>query len=143
IQYFDAAAHLTDANDRGPDNSVQLVAYKAAWVRVYVRSGLVGTLDGVTATLTLERRNHQMAYDSVATYSPQAPGALDVPATLAYATERGNIGRTLNFVIPAGEFHGTLRLTARLTGYEAAEFTVDVRAHLVQTLRVRMIAVHY
>ena len=143
IQYFDAAAHLTDANDRGPDNSVQLVAYKAAWVRVYVRSGLVGTLDGVTATLTLERRNHQMTYDTVATYSPQAPGALNVPATLAYATERGNIGRTLNFVIPAREFHGTLRLTARLTGYEASEFAVDVRAHLVQTLRVRMIAVHY
>src|SRR5262249_39163369 len=34
--------HLTNADDRGPDNSVRLAAQKPAWVRVYVRSGLLG-----------------------------------------------------------------------------------------------------
>ena len=143
IQYFDASEHLTDANDRGMDNGVQLVAYKAAWVRVYVRSGLVGALSGVSGALTLERRNYRMTYDTVATYSPQAPGSINVQPTPAYATERGSIWRTLNFVIPASEFHGSMRLVARLSGYEGAELAVEVRANLVQTLRVRAIMVRY
>jgi len=143
IQYFNAEEHLTDPADRGVDNGVQLVAYKAAWVRVYVRSGLVGTLTGVTGTLTLERRNRRMTYDTVATYSAQAPAAINVQPTVAYSTERGSIGRTLNFVVPASEFHGAMRMTARLTGYEGADLAVEVRAHLVQTLRVRAIMVRY
>ena len=39
IQYYRADRHLTNADDRGPDNSVRLAAQKPAWVRVYVRSG--------------------------------------------------------------------------------------------------------
>lgn len=37
IQYYHADRHLTDPADRGADNSLGLVAYKPAWVRVYVR----------------------------------------------------------------------------------------------------------
>ena len=31
IQYFGAERHLTNADDRGPDNSVRLVARNPAW----------------------------------------------------------------------------------------------------------------
>jgi hypothetical protein len=37
IQHYRAADHLTDEADYIQDNSVRLVAKKAAWVRVYVR----------------------------------------------------------------------------------------------------------
>ena len=35
IQHYGAAEHLTDAADRGADNSLRLVVDKPAWVRVY------------------------------------------------------------------------------------------------------------
>jgi hypothetical protein len=36
IQYYQSRQHLTDLTEVKPDNSVQLVAGKPAWVRVYV-----------------------------------------------------------------------------------------------------------
>ena len=39
IQYYRADQHLTDVNDRGPNNSIRLVEGKPAWVRIYIRSG--------------------------------------------------------------------------------------------------------
>lgn len=142
IQYHRASEHLTDPADRGADNSVELVAYKAAWVRVYVRSGLLGTIDNVTGTLELSRRNRLLDYIHVDTYSPQG-GAISAVQSIIYRDERDNLGRSLNFVIPASEFYGTLRLTARLTGHDDSEKSVDVSARLVQTLRVRGILVAY
>ena len=41
IQYYHAEDHLTDPADRQPDNSVRLTSGKPAWVRVYVRCGLL------------------------------------------------------------------------------------------------------
>jgi hypothetical protein len=38
IQYGRTKDHLTDPADRGPDNSIRLVADKPAYVRVYVRT---------------------------------------------------------------------------------------------------------
>lgn len=143
IQYHRAAEHLTDPADRRADNSVRLVAYKAAWVRVYVRPGIRSRLDNVTGTLEVARRNRWFSYDTVATYSPQAPFAVSADSTIAYDAERGNINATLNFVIPADEFRGSLRLTVRLSGFPSAVSTTYVSARLVQTLRVRAILVSY
>lgn len=142
IQYHRANEHLTDAADRGADNSVQLIAFKAAWVRVYVRSGLLGTIANVTGTLELARRDRLGDYEPVATYTPQG-GPVSAEQALTYRAERGNLDRSLNFVIPASELYGTLRLTARLTGHDGAEKSTDVSARLVQTLRVRGIMVAY
>lgn len=142
IQYHRAREHLTDPADRGADNSVQLVAYKAAWVRVYVRSGLLSAITNVTGTLELARRNRALEYELVDTYTPQG-GSVTAEQSIAYRTERGRLGRSLNFVIPASEFHGTLRLTARLTGYDGSDKAVDLTVRLVQTLRVRGIFVAY
>ena len=50
IQYYHAHRHLTDPADRGPDNSLGLVAYKPAWVRVYVR-GAIRAITGVRGVI--------------------------------------------------------------------------------------------
>ncbi|MEH6415871.1 M66 family metalloprotease [Pseudomonas sp. CGJS7] len=142
IQYHRANEHLTDSADRGADNSVQLIAFKAAWVRVYVRAGLLGSIANVTGTLELSRRNRLLQYELVDTYTPQG-GSVDAEQALIYRAERSDLDHSLNFVIPASEFYGTLRLTARLTGHDDSEKSVGVSAHLVQTLRVRGILVAY
>ena len=143
IQHYRADEHLNDPADRGMDNSVQLVAYKAAYVRVYVRSGLLSSVSGVTATLEIARRNYAMGYDVVRTLMPQGIPTITAEQTVNYNTERNSLGRTLNFIIPATDFWGTLRLTARLTGYPGIEGSAIVRANLVQTLRIRAILVAY
>jgi hypothetical protein len=145
IQSYHAADHLTDANDRSPDNSVQLVANKAAWVRVYVRSGLVSSVAGVTGTLQVERRRLGFVFDPPETFNPQPPGNVTTQ-DLDYATERGSVANTLNFIIPAESFAGTMRLTVRLTDSSGSEYdtsTLMISAALVQTLRVRAIRVSY
>jgi hypothetical protein len=143
IQHYRADEHLTDPADRGMDNSIQLVAYKAAWVRVYLRSGLLDSVPNVTATLEIARRNYAMGYDVVTTLWPQGVGNVTAEQTVNYNTERNALGRTLNFIIPASEMWGTLQLTARLVDYPGVEHSVIVRANLVQTLRIRAILVNY
>ena len=39
IQYYGSANHLTDPADQAPDNSVPLVPFKPALLRLYLRSG--------------------------------------------------------------------------------------------------------
>ncbi|HWS57222.1 MAG TPA: hypothetical protein VN257_01690, partial [Actinotalea sp.] len=115
IQYFDSAEHLTDPADRAADNAVRLVALKPAWVRVYV-SSLFGAA-GLTGTLEVRRRRLGFLWDTVATLSPDPSSATSVPALsgTTYATQRGTAGGSLNFIIPASEMYGTLRLVARVT----------------------------
>jgi hypothetical protein len=144
IQYYNAAAHLTDPADRGPDNSVQLIANKAAWVRVYVRSGLYGSPTTVGGELTVNRRRLGFLWTPVGTYNAQ--GTVVAQQSPGYATERATTAMTLNFVIPSGDFAGTMHLTVRLTdtaGDTLDTDSVTVGANLRQTLRVRAILVSY
>jgi hypothetical protein len=144
IQYYQADQHLTDPSDRGPDNSVRHVANKAAWVRVYAASFYGAS---VTATLEIERRDFGFLWFPVTTLTPQ--GASPISATLSdtYVTQRTTLGRTLNFVIPAAQFTGVLRLTVRLTSPDGATVhdtqQTIVDASLRQTLRLRSILVNY
>lgn len=63
IQYYEASQHLTDPADRGPNDSVTLVAGKPAWARVYVSSGIHGgDVAGVTGTLEVQRRSGGFLY---------------------------------------------------------------------------------
>ena len=148
VQYYHASDHLTDAADRGPDNSVRLVAEKPSWVRVYVRSGLYAAgLTGITGTLEVERRSSGFLWNSIGTLSPQPPGTVTAYANPAYATERGTLGRSLNFVVPAEMMRGNLRFRARITrpGETAPADTdeVVVGATLRQRLRLAGIMVGY
>ncbi len=102
IQFYHAADHLTDSDDQFPDNSVQLVAYKDAWVRVYLRSGLVSSVTGVTGTSS-RAPPARFIFDPPETFNPQPPGTVTAPQTIDYATERGDIRvrSTLSFRLRA------------------------------------------
>lgn len=146
IQYYESARHLTDPADRQPDNSVTLVARKPAWVRVYVRSSLFsGDIPGVTGTITVRRRALGFVYQSVGTLSPEPPGTVTARANPPYATERGSLGYTLNFVIPASMMCGLLRLDVHLTSPRGwvSDRSVYLDVTLQQTLRLAGIMVGY
>jgi hypothetical protein len=144
IQHYQSAQHLTDPADRRADNAVRLVANKPAWVRVYAQSLAERS---VTASLTIERRFFGFLWFSVATLTPTGTGVLSASVTESYTQERSSTAETLNFVIPAAHFHGTLRLTVRLrhatSGSEYDSHTLVVNAALRQTLRLRAILVSY
>jgi hypothetical protein len=151
IQYYKAQLHLTDPNDRGPDNSVGLAAYKAAWVRVYVRSGFFNDPATLTGKLRLERKTIALPpiWSLAGEFTPQASGTVVAHQSADYPTERGSIAATLNFILPADEVRGFLRLTATIWpqgGSEAAPSDNEIiylDGTLLQTLRVRGIFVSY
>jgi hypothetical protein len=144
VQYYHADEHLTDPADRGADNAVRLVAGKPAWARVYVGS-LFGA-SGLGGTLEVQRRSSGFLWNTVATLNPTPPVPASVPGlTLAqYATIRETLGATLNFIIPADEMIGTLRLIARVSsGTRTAEHTISVAVTLRQTLRLAGVMIAY
>lgn len=144
VQYFDSDEHLTDPADHAVDNAVRLVAGKPAWVRVYVNS-LLGA-SGITATLEVARRRQGLLWEPVATLTPDPSSATSVPALAAsgYAEQRGNAGRSVNFVIPAAEMIGTLRLVAHVSaGTRSVEGSVVVPVQLKQTLRLAGVLISY
>ena len=144
IQHYQSALHLNDPADHRADNAARLVANKPAWVRVYAQSLAERS---VTASLTIERRSFGFLWFPVATLTPRGTGVLSASVTESYAQERSSTAETLNFVIPAADFHGTLRLTVRLrhatSGTEYDSHTLVVNAALRQTLRLRAILVSY
>jgi hypothetical protein len=146
IQYYQAASHLTDAADRGPDNSVTLIAGKPAWVRVYVRGGLLGgDIPGVTATADVRRRVFGFLYGFPIPLAAQPPGSTVARRFVPYAAERGTLATTLNFIIPADLMCGHLRLHVRAItpGGQTDERTIDLDVTLQQTLRLAGVMVGY
>lgn len=148
IQYYNSTAHLTDTADQQPDNSVTLVAGKPAWVRVYVRSGLLfSSITRVTGSLTVKRRYFGWLWGTV-TVSAQPPGSVTAYRELDYATERSNLGYTLNFIVPSSVMCGRLRLDVSVTRRffvfsVTSRRQVNVDATLLQTLRLAGIMVGY
>lgn len=153
IQYYRADQHLTDAADRGPDNSLRLVTNKTAWVRTYLRSGQDpafdnGQLADVNGTLRVERRVNGI-WNTIANLAPQN-GPVVVEDTFAsYDAERGNINTTLNFVVPANLMTGLLRFTVNVAspfaacpGNKASRST-QVDVNLQQTLNAAFITIGY
>jgi hypothetical protein len=145
IQYRRAADHLTDPADRGPDNSIRLVAGKPGYVRVYLRSRWARTTN-VSATVTVQRMHYGVWVDS-GTLTPDLPGSISAEVNPAYATERGSLWNSLNFFLPAEIMRGQLRLKvhAAVNGEpnRSADAQVDLDVSLLQTLRVRGIPVRY
>jgi hypothetical protein len=153
IQHYRANEHLTDAADRGPDNSLRLVVDKTAWVRTYLRSGQDagfdnGQLAGVTGTLRVERRVGGV-WNFVADLPPQNGPILVEDAFAAYDAERGNINATLNFVVPASLMTGLLRFTANVASPFApcpgnsASGSRQADVNLRQTLNAAFITIGY
>lgn len=153
IQYYRANQHLTDAADRGPDNSLQLVTNKDTWVRVYLRSGQDAGFDGgqllnVDGFLTVERRVGGV-WNDVAILAPQNGPLAAQDSFVNYNAERGSINNSLNFVVPAAQMIGLLRFRVNVAspykqcpGNTATrQTTVDV--NLTQTLNAAFITIGY
>jgi hypothetical protein len=153
IQYYRASEHLTDAPDRGADNSLRLVTNKTAWVRSYLRSGQDPSFDGgqvldVNGMLTVERRVGGV-WNIVASI-PSQNGPVNAQASfVSYDAERGNIDVSLNFVVPASIMTGLLRFTvgvaspfAHCPGNTASGQT-QVDVNLTQTLNAAFITIGY
>lgn len=154
IQYYRAAAHLTDPADRGPDNSLRLVTDKTAWVRTYLRSGQSPAFDNglvrdVDGTLTVERRTGGV-WSVVITIASQN-GPVDAQDSfVSYSAERGNIDASLNFVVPAAVMTGLLRFRVEVASALAdhcpgnrAEGSVTADVNLRQTLNAAFITIGY
>ncbi|QKJ20373.1 M66 family metalloprotease [Microbacterium hominis] len=144
VQFYDSEKHLTDPADRQGDNAQRLVAHKPAFVRVYVGS-LFGA-SSVTGTLEVQRRMFGWLYKPVTTRSPHGSSMTSVPSSFSttYAGIRGDLGETLNFVIPAAYMYGNLRLIARVkTANRTAERTINVSVTLRQTLRLAGVMISY
>ena len=152
IQYYRASEHLTDATDRGPDNSVQLVASKRAWVRTYLRSGQDPTFDNgmltnVDGTMQVERRVNGI-WSVVANINSDNGPITAFDSFGSYNAERRDINATLNFVVPANVMTGLLRFTVRVSSaddcYEQeAQRVLQVDVDLDQELRIAAVAVGY
>jgi hypothetical protein len=141
IQHYRSDSHLTDSNDWGADNSLRLVTEKPAWVRVYVW-GL--NLPTVTGTLEVQRRRLGILWAPLGTLNPIAPGTVTASFNPDYTTQRGTLGATLNFIIPAEMMCGTLRLVARVaSGRWTDSFTTDLTVTLRQTLRLAGVMIAY
>jgi IPT/TIG domain len=152
VQHYRASQHLTDPADRGPDNSLRLVTNKTAWVRAYLRSGLdpsfdFGVISEVDGSLTVERRVGG-SWNFVATIPSQNGPMPAVAAPVSYDAERGNIDRSLNFVVPAALMTGLLRFTVDISvdrpcQRDAASDSVIVDVNLQQTLNAAFITIGY
>jgi hypothetical protein len=153
IQHYRANQHLTDAADRGPDNSLRLVTNKTAWVRVYLRSGQDPTFDngqlaGVNGTLRVERRVGGV-WGTIGNLAPQNGPITAEDAFASYEAERGNIATTLNFVVPANLMSGLLRFTVDVRGPfpncpgHSASRSTQVDVNLQQTLNAAFITIGY
>jgi hypothetical protein len=145
IQYCRAAEHLTDPADRGPDNSVPLVAGKLAWVRVYVHSAIGSPISDVTGGLKVYVRELGFLWKQVADLSPEAPGWMTAEWDPDYALERSTLKASLNFKVPADVMCGHLRLDVDVespAGYKVST-SLHVGATLQQTLSIRIIPVAY
>jgi len=149
IQYYNADEHLTDPNDRGANNSARLVAYKPAWVRVYLGTFLNFQVPNLTGELVISRRSgpYNALMLPVATLTPLPPGIASATNTISYVTERGILNSTLNFVIPADDMFGYLQLEVRIRrqseNQQIATHTEYIDATLLQTLRLRGIFISY
>lgn len=146
IQYYSASSHLTDPGDRGADNSVRLIAGKPAWVRVYVGAGWrTADIPGVTGTLQVSQRVFGVFYPPGVVLAAQPPGTVTARSATPYATARGTLGYSLNFIIPAATMCGHLRLvaTAQTPGGASDTMTIFVDVTLEQRLRLAGIMVSY
>lgn len=143
IQYSRASRHLTRQGDRGPDNSITLVADKAAWVRVYVH-GLFG-VPAVQGSAVLQRRRSGVWVD-VAALAPRGSTTISVEPTRTYEAERSDVSNSLNFVIPAEQMRGGIRIKVEVWSTDSqlrAADHVDFWATQRQTLKLRAFAIQY
>ncbi len=138
LQYYRAFEHLTDALDRAPDNSLLLVPYKAAYVRVYLVPGVAAPTQNITGELvvTRYREGTPIRWEPSVILAPVStfPAWADPNAT--YDNRRRFLGRSLNFLIPAATMAGHLQLEAQI------RYTGIPPSGVIATRRIRIDVTH-
>jgi hypothetical protein len=141
IQFFESLRHL-DAEHAMPDNSIRLVGGKNLGVRLYVDYDAAGTTAPI-ATLSGEMR---ITTSSGAT-TTLAPLSTIVPRPQA-SIDRGNVGHTLNFMIPGIWCEGQLDFSVEAFDAanptpRSASFARTLRFIDATPLEVHAVAIHY
>jgi hypothetical protein len=147
IQYYRAEQHLADPADRGPDNSLTLVAGKAAWVRVYVETDTEGESVGITGSVNALYPISNDRFGAPAT----ALIGQNTQVVLAtwqpdYATSRSSLSQTLNYIVPGSVVHGPMVFEINVRDVDStqhATYSQSILATLQQTLKVRGVMLGY
>ncbi len=113
IQHFRSHQHL-DAANVFPDNSIRLVAGKPAVVRLYV------DYDNASGLPPIAQLSGVLQVTAAGTVTTLAPLQSIVPRRDANI-ERGQLGHTLNFLIPETLCQGAVDIVARV--FDAADAT--------------------
>jgi hypothetical protein len=152
VQHFRSAQHLTDSKDYGADNSLPIVAGKAARARVYVRSFRDPLFDNgkveVTGSLLVERLDNASQVLSSMTLNPTL-GSVFASASPVYTDQRGHLDKTVNFTIPDSLIAGRVRLTATITQppttytFSVSPMSVTIDPLLNRQLRIAFIPIGY
>lgn len=150
LQYYRASEHLTDPLDRGPDNSLLLVANKRAYVRVHLLPGVGAPTQYVDGELivTRYRETTPITRETPVTLTPDNFFGAWADPNASYAQRRAFRNRSLNFVIPANRMVGHLELEARIRysgqpGSVLATRTIRVDATHQQRLPIRGVFINY
>jgi hypothetical protein len=109
---------------------------------------VAGRIDGVRATMKLQRRVRGFIWAPGIDLTPEPPGtATAVGFGANFEDQRSSTSNTLNFIIPGDEMVGTLRLTSQLWSPDSTEPVDDAALELTvtlqQTLRLAGIMVNY
>ena len=146
IQYYRSSEHLSDPADRGPDNSVPLIADKPAWVRVYVESETGTDIPDVTGQLTVRYGPLNQKSGPPLRLMPKGSGVVIARAYPDYTTIRSTPAATLNFVIPRDRMSGLVVLNVEVSigsGPVLATKSITIAPNLRQTLKLRGVMIGY
>lgn len=143
VQHYKSGQHLRDSRDYGADNSIPLIAGKTTYIRAYVRR-LSGAAVPVVGTLTVERQTSG-GWAPVTTI--ESIRAVTPRSQQTYSTQRGDLTRTLNFILPGSQVEGAMRFTATArrttTTTVVAQSQVTMATALRRALRIAAITVGY
>ncbi len=135
IQHYKSGKHLADKGDFGPDNSIPLVDGKRALVRVYVRSGQAADFDrgrvDLEGELEVQRRLGTPRVETKKLKPINQKGICTAFRNPTYATERGDLDMTLNFLVPADWVVAKMHLAVEVRPSEPAYASRRARDSLI------------
>jgi hypothetical protein len=140
-QFFESLRHL-DSEHAMPDNSIRLVGGKDLGVRLYVDYDAADT----TAPIAILSGEMRLTASSGAT-TTLSPLSNIVPRPQT-SIDRGNVGHTLNFMVPGIWCEGQLEIEVEVfdtanPGPRSAPYVRTLRFLDVVPLQIHGVAIHY
>ncbi|MPZ53754.1 MAG: hypothetical protein GEU79_13655 [Acidimicrobiia bacterium] len=140
IQHFRSSDHLAPPNVF-PDNSIRLIASKPTIVRLYP------DYDASSGLPVIASLNGELVVEGNGTVTTLSAAEVITPRR-DVATDRGNRGHTLNFVIPENLCLGTLTLRGKIFDQSdptqfSEEFTRTITFDTQPALRIMAVGIEY